>query len=332
MFNNLPLSFAQPYFLLLLILVPFLVRLQWKQKSNDTTLNLPSASHFIHLASAKMKWVKWSEVLIWLAICTGIIALARPQKPDREEVIKSKGIDIILALDISSSMLAQDFKPNRLEIAKKMATQFVKKRTVDRIGLVAFSGEALTQCPLTSDHEVLLTALENLKNGALEGGTAIGMALATAVNRIKDSQAKSKVIILLTDGVDEGKGYIAPLTAAELARANGIKVYTIGIGTSGLAPMPYFDQFGEVVNFKMEPVFIDEAMLTRIADLSNGGRYFRARDIDELNAIYSEIDLLEKTDIDFNTIKQKTELFFPFLLFSTICLSLYFLLQYSIFR
>jgi Ca-activated chloride channel family protein len=246
-------------------------------------------------------------------------------------MIQKQGIDIMLAIDLSLSMLATDFKPNRLEVAKDVAATFVQQRPYDRIGLVSFSGEAFTQCPITSDHEILLKALKDLKSGTLLDGTAIGMGLGTAVNRIQNSQAKSKVIILLTDGVNN-TGYLQPLQAAELAKTFGIKVYTIGIGTNGLAMMPIGrDDNGEPF-FDMAQVTIDEATLIRIADLSNGGQYFRAHDKKELQKVYEQINQLEKTLLDSKAVKRKVELFFPFILFAILALSLHFLLRYTLFR
>ncbi len=330
--SHLPIFFAQPYFLLLLFPLLFFAFWQWKNDTRELLLRLPQSGQLQRLASAKMKWAKWADLLLWLAFSASIIALSRPQMPDREAIMRSKAIDIIIVLDVSLSMLGQDFKPNRMAVAKEIAADFIKKRPFDRIGLVAFSGEALTKCPLTGDHNALLASLELLQNGDLEQGTAVGMALATATNRIKESKAKSKVVILMTDGVDDGNAYIQPIAAAELAKTNDVRVYTIGIGTNGLAPMPVFDEFGITTSVSMEQVFIDEATLTRVADISNGGRYFRARDDKELSTIYDEIDRLEKTDVDFKTIKERAELYFPFLLLGIICLSLYFILNYTVFR
>jgi Ca-activated chloride channel homolog len=324
--------FAQPYFLAFLI--PLFVVTFWyfrQKKEQQITLHLPHTEYMSHLASAKKKWSKWSDGLLFLALALGIIALARPQAPLREEMIQKEGIDIVLAIDLSLSMLATDFKPNRLEVAKDVAASFVGQRPYDRIGLVSFSGEAFTQCPITSDHEILLKALKELKSGTLLDGTAIGMGLATAVNRIQNSAAKSKVIILLTDGVNNA-GYLQPLQAAELAKTFGIKVYTIGIGSNGLAMMPIARNDDGEPLFDMAPVTIDESTLIQIADLSNGGRYFRAHDKKELTKIYGEINQLEKTLIDSKAIKRKVELFFPLLLIAIIALILHFTLRLTIFK
>jgi Ca-activated chloride channel homolog len=325
-------SFAQPYFLLLLLPIVFFAIKHFKsKKQHDITLRLPHLEGLKSLASAKKKWSKWSDMLLSLALSAVVIAMARPQQPLREEMMQKEGIDIVLAIDLSLSMLATDFKPNRLEVAKDVAATFVGQRPYDRIGLVTFSGEAFTQCPITSDHDILLKALQDLKSGLLQDGTAIGMGLGTAVNRIQNSNAKSKVIILLTDGVNN-TGYLQPLQAAELAKAYDIKVYTIGIGTNGLAMMPVARNDNGEPLFDMAQVTIDEATLIRIADLSNGGRYFRAHDKKELEKIYAEINQLEKTLIDSKAIKRKIELFFPLVFFAIIAIVLHFVLRITFFR
>jgi Ca-activated chloride channel family protein len=220
-----------------------------------------------------------------------IIGLARPQSSSRSQSVTSEGIDIVLALDISPSMLAEDLRPNRIEAAKKVALQFIEKRPDDRIGLVVFSGESFTQCPITSDHSVLKNVISPLEVGMLADGTAIGEGLATSVNRIRNSKAKSKVIILLTDGVNN-VGAIAPQTAGEIAKTFGIRVYTIGVGSEGMAPYPFQTPFG--IQYQNVPVQIDESILKQIADQS-GGKYFRATSTSRLQAIYQDIDKMEKT-------------------------------------
>jgi Ca-activated chloride channel family protein len=232
-----------------------------------------------------------------------IIVLARPQKTDKFQDVSTEGIDIVLTQDISGSMLARDFKPDRLEAAKNIATEFISGRPYDRIGLVVFSGESFTQCPLTTDHAVLINLLREIQSGMIEDGTAIGMGLATAVNRIKDSQAKSKVIILLTDGVNN-KGEIAPATAAGIAKTFGIRVYTIGVGTQGMAPYPVQTPYG--MQYQNMPVEIDEEILQQISQ-TTGGKYFRATDNDSLEKIYKEIDKLEKSKIDVKQFSRKEE-------------------------
>jgi Ca-activated chloride channel homolog len=222
--------------------------------------------------------------------------------------VTTEGIDIVLAIDISSSMLARDFKPNRLEAAKEVAIEFIKERPNDRIGLVIYSGESFTQCPLTTDHDKLINLFEGIKNGMITDGTAIGMGLANAVNRLKESDSKSRVVILLTDG-ENTAGSIPPITAAEIAATFGVKVYTIGVGTKGQAPMPTQDMFGRI-RYQMMDVNIDEETLGQIADLTNG-KYFRATDNDKLKEVYSEIDRMEKTVIEEIQYEKKYEEFLP---------------------
>lgn len=223
------------------------------------------------------------------------VALARPQHGLRENELSGRGVDIVLALDLSSSMRSEDFQPdNRLFVAKKVAAEFVNERPHDRLGLVVFAGTAVTQCPLTLNHAALIDLLERVDFGMVEDGTAIGQGLATALNRLRQSRARSKVVILLTDGVNN-RGVIDPLTAAELARALGVRVYTIGVGTTGIAPMPVDDPV-QGRHYEMMPVEIDEATLTAIADRT-GGKYFRAKDSQALAAIYHQIDALEKSDL-----------------------------------
>jgi Ca-activated chloride channel family protein len=239
------------------------------------------------------------------AIALLIIVLARPQKTDKFQNVTTEGIDIILTLDISGSMLARDFKPDRLEASKNVATEFVSGRPYDRMGLVVFSGESFTQCPLTTDHAVLINLMHELQSGMIEDGTAIGNGLATAVNRIKDSEAKSKVIILLTDGVNN-RGEIAPATAADIAKTYGIRVYTIGVGSQGMAPYPVQTPYG--LQYQNMPVEIDEAILKEIAS-KTGGKYFRATDNDKLIQVYAEIDKMEKSKIDVRQFTRKEEKF-----------------------
>jgi len=245
-----------------------------------------------------------------LAIALLIIAIARPQSTLSWKDEESEGIDIVLALDISSSMLARDFDPDRLEAAKDLAIQFIAGRRNDRIGLVVFSGESFTQCPLTTDHSVLINLFRDIKSGMIEDGTAIGMGLATSVSRLKDSDAESKVIILLTDGVNN-QGAIAPITAAELAQTFGIRVYTIGVGTEGTAPYPIATPFG--TQLRNMPVEIDEETLQEIAQ-NTGGEYFRATDNNKLKQIYEQIDQLEKSKIEVKEFSQKDEEFLTFVL------------------
>ncbi len=254
-----------------------------------------------------------------------IIALARPQSSTNWEESTTEGIDIVLAIDVSTSMLAEDLKPNRIEAAKNVAVNFISKRVNDRIGLVIFAGESFTQCPLTTDHNVLINLFKDLKSGTIEDGTAIGMGLATGVNRLKESTAISKVIILLTDGVNN-TGMVNPLTAAEIAKQFGIRVYTIGVGTEeGLAPVstPYGTQYMEVN--------IDEKTLQDIATLTDG-KYFRATNKNSLRKIYNDIDFLEKSKIEITEFHKRSEKFVPFVLWAFSLLLLAFILQRTYFK
>jgi len=257
-----------------------------------------------------------------------IVAIARPQSTLNWKNEESEGIDIVLALDVSSSMLARDFEPDRLEAAKDLAIQFIAGRRNDRIGLVVFSGESFTQCPLTTDHSVLINLFKDVKSGIIEDGTAIGMGLANAVSRLKDSDAKSKVIILLTDGVNN-QGAIAPATAADLAQTFGIRVYTIGVGTEGVAPYPMNTPFG--VQLRNMPVEIDEDVLTEIAQ-KTGGEYFRATDNEKLKQIYEQIDKLEKSKIEVKEFSQRNEEFLMFVMIAAFLLLTEMVLKNTILR
>ncbi len=265
-----------------------------------------------------------------LALLLLILAMARPQDMLQEEKISTEGIDIVLAMDVSGSMEAMDFEPNRLGAAKKTASDFVDARKNDRIGMVAFAGESFTKCPVTTDHGILKFLMKGLsRDELLEDGTAIGMGLATSINRLKDSQSASKVVILLTDGVNN-KGFIDPLTAAETAKEFDIKVYTIGIGTKGQAPYPTRDIFGRTVTRMME-VQIDEGILQQIAEMT-GGKYFRATNNTSLQSIYEEIDQLEKTEVEISSIRRYTERFHPLAFIALCILSLDLLLRLTILR
>lgn len=268
-------------------------------------------------------------VLRCVAVALMIIALARPRTAEHNSNTLTEGIDIVLALDISGSMLARDFQPDRLEAAKQMAGEFIANRSGDRIGLAVFAGEAFTQSPLTTDYATLQTLLARLRSGIIEDGTAIGNGLATAINRLRESEAKSKVIILLTDGVNN-RGQIAPLMAAEIAREQGIRVYTIGVGTRGEAPYPAYDMFGKLT-FVRQKVEIDEKTLQKMADLT-GGRYFRATDNEALRAIYDEINRLEKSKVEVMEFTTYTEMFLAPLLLALLLLVVEFLLQRLLFN
>jgi Ca-activated chloride channel family protein len=300
-------EFAQPASLYLLLIIPMMIGFYFfKQQKAVASLRVSGSQPFEKSGKTFRHYIR--HLLFGLrtaAIGLFIIVIARPQATDNFQDVSTEGIDIILALDISGSMLARDFKPDRLEASKNVATEFITGRPYDRIGLVVFSGESFTQCPLTTDHAVLINLLREMKSGMIEDGTAIGMGLATAVNRIKDSEAKSKVIILLTDGVNN-RGMIAPLTAAEIAKTYGIRVYTIGVGTQGVAPYPVQTPFG--MQYQDMPVEIDEAILKEIAKMTDG-KYFRATDNEKLVQVYSEIDKLEKSRIDERQFKLKEEKF-----------------------
>jgi Ca-activated chloride channel family protein len=291
-------EFLNPQFLWLLLLLPiiaiwyFLIR-----KKEASALTMASLKGFKATPSLVSKLKPFLAILRLLAIGLLIIALARPRIVAISKRTKTnKGIDIVMAIDVSASMLARDLKPNRLEALKKVAVQFVNQRPNDRIGIVVYAGESFTKTPITSDKRIVRNTIENLKWGELDGGTAIGMGLGSAVNRLKGSKAKSKVIILLTDGVNN-TGFVDPKTATELAVGLGIKVYTIGLGTNGTASFPYAKdpRTGKLL-FRNSPVEIDESLLKYIAK-ETGGRYFRATDNTKLKAIYNEINKLEKTKI-----------------------------------
>ncbi len=259
-----------------------------------------------------------------VTIALVIIVIARPQNIDRWQSSTTEGIDIILALDVSGSMLARDFSPDRLEASKNVATEFISGRPYDRIGLTVFSGESFTQCPLTTDHAVLINLLREVKSGIIEDGTAIGVGLATAINRIKDSDAISKVIILLTDGVNN-MGSIDPLTAAEIAKTFAIRVYTVGVGSMGYADYPVQTPFG--MRYQKMQVELDEALLQRIAEMT-GGEYFRAVDNTSLQKVYNEIDKLEKSRIETREHSRREEVFLPWALAAVALLALELLLRY----
>ena len=307
-------QFANPtYLYLLLLLIPitawYVIRLSKAQAS----FKLASGSSFTNKnRGLKVRLRHLPFLLRMITLSLLIIVLARPQAVDSWEKSETQGIDIVLALDISGSMLAQDLQPNRMEAVKKVAAEFITERHNDNIGLVIFAGESFTQCPMTTDHKVLLNLLHEVDFGMIEDGTAIGLGLATSVNRLKDSDSKSKVVILLTDG-SNNRGSIAPLTAADLAQSYGIRVYTIGAGTKGTAPTPVQTPFG--VRLQNVPVDIDEDVLTDIANIT-GGQYYRAVDNESLREIYSEIDKLEKYLISVENVTRKEELYLPFALWA----------------
>ncbi len=323
-------TFAEPFFLYLLLIVPAIIIFYvLKQQKASASLRMPGLSQFNESGFTFRHYLR--HILFGfrvLAVGLIIIVLARPQTTDKFQDVTTEGIDIVLALDISGSMLARDFKPDRLEASKDVATEFISGRPYDRIGLVVFSGESFTQCPLTTDHAVLINLLRDIESGMIEDGTAIGNGLATAVNRIKDSNAKSRVIILLTDGVNN-RGEIAPATAADIAKTFGIRVYTIGVGTQGMAPYPVQTPFG--LQYQNMPVEIDEDILKGISDVT-GGLYFRATDNNKLIQVYNEIDKLEKSKIDVRQFSRKDEEFFIPALIAFILVALEILIRNTVFR
>lgn len=323
-------NFVHPYFLSLLLLVPLLVFWYIRQLTKRyASMRMPAMDNF-SASSIRGRLQVILPILRALAFIALVIALARPQKSLREEDIKAEGIDIMMAIDLSSSMLAQDFDPNRLEASKRVGRDFIAKRAYDRVGLVVFAGEAFTQCPLTTDHDVVQQFLASLECGILEDGTAIGMGLATAVNRIKDSPVKSKIVILLTDGVNN-TGYVAPLQATQVAQEFGVKVYTIGVGSTGQTMAPSARRRDGRYVFNMVRVEIDEALLTQIAQMT-GGKYYRATDEASLINIYDTIDQLEKTEIDVTVIKRYSEEFYWFVIIGLIFLALEVFLRYTVLR
>jgi Ca-activated chloride channel family protein len=323
--------FANPaYLYLLLLLIPLTGWYIWKLRKSQASLQVPSlqAFHSPKSNSFKIYLRHFPFVLRMIAIALLIMVLARPQSTNSWQNSSTEGIDIMLAIDISSSMLAQDLKPDRLEAAKDVAASFINGRPNDNIGLVIFSGESFTQCPLTTDHTVLLNLFKDIKSGMIDDGTAIGLGLANAVSRIKDSQAVSKVIILLTDG-SNNMGEIAPVTAADIAKAFGIRVYTIGVGTKGMAPYPFQTAFG--IQYQNVPVEIDESTLKQIAS-TTGGQYFRATDNASLKSIYAEIDRMEKTKISVQEFSKKQEEYRDWALLIFVLLLLELLLRNTLLR
>lgn len=320
-----------PWWLLLLGLIPLAIwwRSHRRLEQGVSAIEMPLTALPLK-KSWRMILYTCIEPLFWISIGLMIIAMARPQSEHSEEIVKGEGIDIFLVMDLSSSMLARDFEPDRLSVSKKVAVDFVSHRTYDRIGLAVFAGESYTQCPLTNDHDVLNEYLEGLECGALEDGTAIGMGLAAAVNRLKDSDAKSKVVVLLTDGVNNA-GYIRPSTAAGLAKEFGIKVYTIGVGSYGQALSPVRRRSNGDYMFGITNVEIDEDLLRQIAE-ETGGKYYRAVSEESLQEVYNEIDRLEKTEVEIIVYKRYQELYYWPLVAGFLLLSLLFLLRSTLVR
>ena len=323
-------SFAHPELFWFLLLLPGMAYVYFfREQKRVTDFRFPTIQHIRPLsktARVRLRHIPFLLRVVGLVLL--IIALARPQSFDSESKRSIEGIDIVMCIDISTSMDAEDLKPDRLEAAKKVAADFVEKREHDRIGIVPFAAQSFTQVPLTTDHKVVLSLLSQIQMGMVEDGTAIGMALATAANRLRESDAKSKVVILLTDG-QNNRGEIDPVTAAQAAKALGIRIYSIGVGTRGTAPYPIETVFGK--RYQNVQVNIDEDMLKQIAN-ETGGRYYRATDEASLAHIYDEIDRLERTKIQVEEYKETAELFTPWLASALLCLALEALLGLTWFR
>ena len=325
-------TFAHPWVFWFLLLIPLLSAWYvWRYRHQKPALQFSNIGLFKGFRKTfRQRMHPILFVLRMVVVFTLVVALARPQSHLSRQEMKVEGIDIVLAVDVSGSMLACDFKPDRLEAAKSVAHDFIEGRKTDRIGLVVFAGEAFTQVPLTIDHNVLLRQLSALKSGLLQDGTALGDGLATAINRIKDSQAKSKVIILLTDGVNN-QGSVDPQNAAEIAALYGIRLYTIGIGTMGTAPYPFKDQFGRT-HFQPVEVEIDEVLLKNMAESTEDGQYFRATNKKSLQSIFNQIDQMEKSKVDVTQYAQTKDEFALFLYIALGALLLELLLGLLYFR
>lgn len=327
-FNSI--DFAWPWILFLLLVLPALAWWYWKSgRRKKGTLLVSTTGWSRKGKTLKVRLQHVPFILRLLALGCIILALARPQSHFDEERVKGEGVDIILTLDVSGSMLAQDFTPNRLEAAKSVAIDFVDSRKTDRVGIVIFSGESFTLVPLTTDKNVLKGQIDGIQSGLLEDGTAIGSGLATSADRLRLSTSKSKVVILLTDGENNG-GQIPPVTAKEIAKNLGIKVYTIGVGSEGYAPIPVQDGSGRVV-MQREKVNIDEKLLTQIAN-ETGGKYFRVSDNEGLKDVYKEIDELEKSTIEVSSLRQYTDRFLPLAIAALFFLALEWILRLTLFR
>ncbi len=322
--------FAHPGFLYLLLLLPLLVA--WylrKGRHGETPLRYSTLLPFQSLGpTLKERLRPLTFLLRLMAIALVVLALARPRTTAHGENIHTEGIDIVLLLDISGSMLAEDFRPNRLEAAKQVAQDFIDGRRNDRMGLVIFSGQSFTQCPMTTDTRVLKNLLRQVRTGMIEDGTAIGLAIAQGVNRLKDSKAKSRVMILLTDGVNN-RGEIDPITAAQIAQSFGIRTYTIAVGTLGEAPYPMQTPFG--IRYQNVPVEVDEKMLKTVASTTEG-QFYRATDGRSLKQVFAEIDTLEKTRIEVMAYRRYTELFYPLTWLALLLLLAEFTLHQTLFR
>ena len=323
-------EFAYPKLLSLFIILPVLVWWYVKKYNRNQGALKMSTTYSFTVSSFKNTLRHLPFVLRLLALCCIILALARPQQHSDEQLRKGQGIDIVLCIDVSGSMLSQDFAPNRLEVAKEVAEEFIRSRPIDRIGLVIFSGESYTLCPITTDKNTLITQVSGLRSGMLQDGTLIGEGLATSVDRLTKSDAKSKVVILLTDGKEEAPEtrLIDPLTALEITKAQGVKVYTIGMSAQNAIPVE------ENVKGKRSPAtnnFLDEELLRRIAS-ETGGEYFRARDKLSLQSIYLQIDKMEKSKIEIQSLRHYHDEFIPLLLIALGLLFIELILRFTILR
>ena len=322
------------YLFLLILLIPYIIWYIMKRKRTEPTLQVSTTRMYMNAPKSwKIYLIHAPFVLRILTLVMIVLVLARPQTTDNWQNTEIEGIDIMLAVDVSTSMLAEDLKPNRLEAAKQVASEFINGRPNDNIGLTIFAGESFTQCPLTVDHAVLLNLFQSIKGdiaqrGLIEDGTAIGMGIANAVSRLKDSKAKSKVIICLTDG-SNNRGDISPLTSAEIAKQFGIRVYTIGVGTNGTAPYPMPTYAG--VQYVNIPVEIDEQTLTQIAATTNGN-YFRATSNTKLKEVYAEIDKLEKTKLNVKEFSKRNEAFAAFGVIALLSLFMELLLRNTVLK
>ena len=328
-------TFAHPaYFLLLLLLVPYIVWYILRGRRSEPAMRVSSTRMYVAMPRSYKVYLRHVPfVLRMIALALLVVVLARPQSTDHWQSSEVEGIDIMLAMDVSTSMLAEDLKPNRIEAAKQVASEFINGRPNDNIGLTVFAGQSFTQSPLTVDHTVLLNLFNSVDcsmatNGILEDGTAIGLGIANAVSRLKDSKAKSKVIILLTDG-SNNRGDISPLTAAEIAKTYGIRIYTIGVGTNGMAPYPYQGIGG--TQYVQVPVEIDENTLQQIASIADG-QYYRATSNSKLREVYEEIDKLERTKLNVKEFSRKSEEYMPFAVWAFVCLIIEVVLRLTILR
>jgi Ca-activated chloride channel family protein len=323
-------TYSKPeFFYLFLVFVPLIAWYIWKQSKSRASIKISTISGFDDVPRTWKHYIRHLLFVISLGVLSFLIlCLVRPQSSENIQNVTTEGIDIIIALDISSSMLARDFIPNRLDAAKNVATEFISGRSYDRIGLVVFAGESFTQCPLTTDHAVLLNLFRDIESGMIEDGTAIGLGLATSVSRLKDSDAKSKVVILLTDG-ENNRGEIAPVTAAEIAKTFGVRVYTIGVGTIGTAPYPVQTPFGTQI--RDVEVKIDEETLQKISDITEG-EYFRATNNKKLVEIYEKIDKLERSKIEVKEFSRKSEEYHRYAFASLLLAFLGIFLKVTVFR